>query len=177
MMSELAQTSHPLLFYHSLPIVNACVLDMSQAADAYKCSELHASEDSDSEVHLTPQLLQAFKASLETYRLRLRFFSGAWHAFDLARAGGAPYHLVLTAETIYHPHALPSLVRLLQNACASGEETGVCLVAAKTVYFGVGGGIVEFVRAVEACARTVRVETVWEISTGVSRKVMRVRWA
>lgn len=95
------------------------------------------------------------------------------------RRTGGPYQLVLTSETIYHPNSLPSLVRVMQDAC-SGGDTHLCLVAGKTVYFGVGGGITEFVQCVESTAdgrgNKGRVETIWEKATGVSRKVMRVRW-
>ncbi|KAN0085715.1 hypothetical protein V8E55_006849 [Tylopilus felleus] len=152
----------------------------SPAANGYRSSEAHTidAEDNDSELHITPQLLHAFRTSLHDHRIRLRFFSGAWDAFDLQRTSG-PYHLVLTSETIYHPNSLPSLVRVMRDAC-SGGHVYLCLVAAKTVYFGVGGGIAEFVRCVESIAdergNRGQVETIWEKATGVSRMVMRVGW-
>lgn len=154
--------------------------DTSPAADVYRVSEAeaNASEDVDLELHITPQLLHAFKTSLHDHGLRLRFFSGSWDTFDLRRTGG-PYHLVLTSETIYHPNSLPGLVRVMRDACSEGHGY-LCLVAGKTVYFGVGGGIAEFVRCVGSVAdergNGGQVETIWETSTGVSRKVMRVRW-
>ncbi|TRM70340.1 hypothetical protein BD626DRAFT_27476 [Schizophyllum amplum] len=49
------------------------------------------------------------------------------------------------------------------------------LVAAKVLYFGVGGGVPDFVRAVEEGGLG-RVETVLERTKGVGRKVMRVDW-
>lgn len=67
----------------------------------------------------------------------------------------------------------------MRDARSEGHEY-LCLVAGKTVYFGVGGGVVEFVRCVESIADERggggQVETIWEKSTGVSRTVMRVRW-
>lgn len=57
-----------------------------------------------------------------------------------------------------------------------------CLVAAKLVYFGVGGGVSEFSRAVESgspsrCHRgTGEVKTLWKKDEGVKRVVMEVRW-
>ena len=47
-------------------------------------------------------------------------------------------------------------------------------MAAKVVYFGVGGGVSEFVSAVEGEGRSV--ETVWEKKEGVGRVIMRVKW-
>ncbi|KAF8430878.1 hypothetical protein L210DRAFT_3623553 [Boletus edulis BED1] len=153
----------------------------SPAANAYRTSDAHTSEAEhvDLELLITPQLLGAFRASLRVHRVHLRFFSGAWDSFDIQRTGG-PYHLVLTSETIYHTNTLPSLVRVLLDACTGGHAY-LCLVAGKTVYFGVGGGVAEFVRCVESTmderGSSGQVETIWEKATGVSRKVMRLRWA
>lgn len=66
-----------------------------------------------------------------------------------------------------------------------GAAQGLCLVAAKVLYFGVGGGVQDFVRAVEDGQGVQdesedrgkgRVETVWERKEGVGRKIMRARW-
>jgi len=56
------------------------------------------------------------------------------------------------------------------------EVMGVslCLVVAKVLYFGVGGGVQGFVRAVEGEHDTVR--TVWEHCEGVGRIFMCVGW-
>ena len=51
----------------------------------------------------------------------------------------------------------------------------LCLVAAKVLYFGVGGGVPDFVRAVED-GDLGHVETVLERTKGVGRKVLRVDW-
>ncbi|KAL1700263.1 hypothetical protein EV121DRAFT_283512 [Schizophyllum commune] len=51
----------------------------------------------------------------------------------------------------------------------------LCLVAAKVLYFGVGGGVPDFVRAVEEGGLG-HVETVLERTKGVGRKVLRVDW-
>lgn len=55
-----------------------------------------------------------------------------------------------------------------------GDPERLCLVAAKVLYFGVGGGVSDFLRAV--VATKARVETVLERKEGVGRKVMRVWW-
>ena len=58
----------------------------------------------------------------------------------------------------------------------------LCLVAAKVLYFGVGGGVSEFTKLIEAPTKTTgrprgKVETVLERHVGVGRKVMNVQWA
>jgi protein-histidine N-methyltransferase len=112
---------------------------------------------------------------------------------------------VLTSETIYKSDSLDSLVKLVKAACGylpcplpkldiNGDleelteqklslrpptephpRKYLCLVAAKVLYFGVGGGVSEFVRNVEGPGNG-KVETVWEKKMGVATCVMRVRW-
>lgn len=159
---------------------------------------------------LPPSMLSAFQQSLVDYGIELRFFSGAWQTFDLdatrASNGSRSYDMVLTSETIYRTDSLGALLDLMWNVC-TGEDGAekslekvaeeklniddvsprprngcLCLVAAKQVYFGVGGGIAEFVRAVETALPTNkkrhkgRVETVWKLDEGVKRSVMKVEW-
>lgn len=50
----------------------------------------------------------------------------------------------------------------------------LCLVAAKVLYFGVGGGVSEFLGVLKGHGGNS--ETVWEQKLGVSRKIMCVRW-
>jgi len=76
----------------------------------------------------------------------LRFFSGDWGHLH-ALLPFQSYDLILTADTIYAPATMPRLLSLLTH-CLS--PTGVALVAAKSFYFGVGGGTEEFRGAVRA---------------------------
>lgn len=147
----------------------------SSAAETCRSGELE--DQVESTLNITSQLLDSFRKSLETYRIHIRLFSGSWENFDIGITGGS-YNLVLTAETIYRLDSLPSLVRLMRSACLSDDHTGeyLCLVAAKAVYFGVGGGVAEFTQCVEATNQEARVETVLEKKSGVIRKVMSVRW-
>jgi len=152
-----------------------------------------ADPSSTGELPITPALKSAFLSSLEAYGVTFNFFSGSWKTFDLQLAGGQ-YDLIMTSETIYRPESLPSLIQLMQ--CASGiaiadpslealtskrlslavPRRTICMVAAKVLYFGVGGGVSDFVRIVEE-EKKGRVETVWEKKIGVGRKVMCVEWA
>ena len=165
--------------------------DISPAAASYRERE-HKIKDTSapgfdpsvpSEVQITPELKAVFLASLQDHGVSLRFFSGSWDTFDLPSAGGR-YDVVLTSETIYRPESLPSLValmraasipRLLKDPQQPIDMLHSCLVAAKVIYFGVGGGVSEFVNAVSD-AKQGKVETVWESNVGVGRKVMRVEW-
>jgi len=98
------------------------------------------------------------------------------------------YDVVLASETIYRTETLGAFLNVLRTAAgASGSPAPVadtqvaavvppplCLVAAKVLYFGVGGGVQAFMRAVEGENGSVR--TVWEHREGVGRMIMRVEW-
>jgi len=116
------------------------------------------------------------------------FISGGWgEAFvDLVRPEGNL--LVLASETIYSPDSTrlfaETLVRLLRRHSSSSSSSAgggafgtagraMAWVAAKKVYFGVGGGVDDFVAAVAALGG--RCELVGESKdTGVGRVVLQV---
>lgn len=60
--------------------------------------------------------------------------------------GCRQFDLVLTAESIYNLESVPQLLAAF-DSCLKPE--GFILVAAKSYYFGVGGGVASFKRAVE----------------------------
>ncbi|KAG1900393.1 uncharacterized protein F5891DRAFT_1033847 [Suillus fuscotomentosus] len=150
---------------------------LSEAAETYRKSEEQA--DSPLELDISESLRDAFHQSLMTYGINLRFFSGSWDTFDLQKSCGS-YNLVLTSETIYRMESLPSLTAIMRGACKAEGPKGVndylCLVAAKVLYFGVGGGVTEFVRCVQGSDEGGTVKTVWEKTQGVERRVMSIRW-
>ncbi|KAF8500441.1 hypothetical protein F5888DRAFT_1610248 [Russula emetica] len=134
---------------------------------------------------VTQGLLDAFTASLDAHKVRLCFFAGSWASLreKLAHQGKPPYDIVLASETIYRPQSLDAFLSVLCTATAKPAAVAVsdevvqpplCLVAAKVLYFGVGGGVQGFVRAVEGENGTLR--TVWEHREGVGRIIMQVEW-
>ena len=153
------------------------------------------------ELTFSKELVSAFQKSLVEYEIELRFFSGSWQTFDLEAAGGK-YDIILTSETIYRTESLPALIEVLRSSClgssrgqtadqdealaklsqeklsiSSSEAPYVCLVAAKLVYFGVGGGVAEFIRAIEGGERKLgSVKNIWDTTEGVKRAVMKVSW-
>ena len=161
----------------------------AQATSIYSSSSLGAEMD----VEISPELLEAFCSSLRSLNIDLRFFTGSWESLlqnktSILHIKPRPYDVVLTSETIYRQASLKSLIGVLSSAVGSppftddarldkgadDEGNGPwCLVAAKVMYFGVGGGVNEFLRAVEGKGQ---VETVWEQKGGVGRVIMRVRW-
>jgi protein-histidine N-methyltransferase len=139
---------------------------------------------------VTRALLDAFTASLDAHKVRLRFFAGGWASLRelLARPKRPPppYDIVLASETIYRTDSLGAFLGVLRAATSAPVAVAdvvapcdrevvrppLCLVAAKVLYFGVGGGVQGFVRAVEEEHGTVR--TVWEHREGVGRVIMHI---
>lgn len=156
-------------------------------------------DPNDLEVELSPELIEAFKISLSQLRISLRFFGGTWESFSrrllLEKEGlelsGPLFDIVLTSETIYRVESLPGLLKVLCHASStSSSSESICLVAAKVVYFGVGGGVNEFLAALESgmivgsgkvtVEQSVNIrgnaQVVWEENRGVARKIMSLKW-
>ncbi|CAN8064978.1 unnamed protein product, partial [Agarophyton chilense] len=106
-----------------------------------------------------------------------RFFCGHW--LHLPPLLPAPFHLVLSADTVYAPPQCAALARCI---CACLHPRGVALVAAKTYYFGLNGGTVAFRRHLERAAAAVvpsirlHVSVVHEVRDGHSnvRQILRI---
>ncbi|KAF8520945.1 hypothetical protein BU17DRAFT_88545 [Hysterangium stoloniferum] len=166
----------------------------SPASESYRAQEdPHALELNFSEageLALSPELLSAFTASLQDRNIGLNFISGSWNDTDTwIREKDIRYDLVLSSETIYRMASLPSFIALLRSSSrvSHGTETGapqdaggeppprpICLVAAKVIYFGVGGGVMGFERAIEEAGG--QCITVFEQKAGVSRRIMQIIW-
>ena len=150
------------------------------------------------ELSTKPELSSSFLSSLEAHRIKITFIAGSWEAM-LERDPGVqdsspdlftrPFDIVLTSETIYHLPYLPTLINLLKAALGRkdgqtleemtkdmevGTQETLCLVAAKVLYFGVGGGVIDFEKMVRNHGG--QLETILEKKSGVGRRVMRVDW-
>ena len=136
------------------------------------------------DLEITPDLLSRFLDDLSSKKIHVSGISGAWnHAFnDLARPFDqlqrqrATERIVLASETIYSPVSIrafsDTLLSVLGQEKASGR-TAIAFIAAKRIYFGVGGGVDEFLRILEELGGEAR--TAWETEdTGVGRVIMEV---
>lgn len=138
---------------------------------------------------LGTHLMAAFKESLHQRNVTLRFFAGSWATFRPRSEEEPPFDFVLTSETIYRPGNVPVLLDVLHQAVSFEKQTGpssfipiirklsskpspTILVAAKVLYFGVGGSVDEF----EDISRRVgaSVQTIQETKVGVGRRIMKV---
>ena len=153
---------------------------------------------------ILPELLSEFQSSLESRRITIRFISGSWQSLTTDEQQTSPilkypFDVVLTSETIYNVKYLPTLINLLKLAMGKpnlGEassdtiaekidtkltldESGkssesLCLVAAKVLYFGVGGSIRDFERSIKLQGG--KTDSVLQRKDGVGRTVLRLTW-
>lgn len=121
------------------------------------------------EVVITDQLVQEFQYDLDQQSIAVEFISGAWSSQFVKLAGPSQFDLVLASETVYSPDTISIFTDSLIHSL---QPTGVGLVGAKKVYFGVGGGIPEFVSALNQ--RRIAHDTVFDDTQGVGRAVLSV---
>jgi protein-histidine N-methyltransferase len=152
---------------------------------------LPESEGAALDMEPSPSLISALRYELRMRNVSVDLISGAWGKdfVDTVRRienvqvssdtrMGRPLVLILASETIYAPASLHSfaetLVQLIHMANSQGAEARA-FVAAKRVYFGVGGGVLEFESMlVELGGRIVEV---WGSEGGVGRCIIEVMLA
>jgi protein-histidine N-methyltransferase len=162
-------------------------------------------QESESDLDLDDETLDAFFRRLQERNVKLEFSSGDWA--ELARhveESNHRYDLVLTAETIYRRESVPGLLRLLRASSIDASDRGssgrretptttcptagpgqriiqlgsaghLILIAAKVMYFGVGGDLHNFEQEVKAAGGSLLDVKTWE--SGVGRKVVRLQWS
>jgi hypothetical protein len=142
-----------------------------------------SSWEPEGELDIDDELLHAFSTGMVQHNINLSFYSGAWSpefvqlvtSTSRNRIGSSNSPLLLLgAETIYSPVALKSFAESLMAILdLEGKDESLALIAAKKVYFGVGGSIEDFCDAVRA--REGRVEQIREEVDGVRRAVVEVK--
>lgn len=136
--------------------------------------------EDEGELDIDEGVVNEFLGDLKKHGISLSLFSGAWSPEFVRLVGenmtsGGPSRLtILGAETIYSPYALKSFAETLMGILEllPGEEK-IALVAAKKVYFGVGGSMEDFCEMVRG--KGALVEQIREESDGVRRAVVKVK--
>lgn len=127
--------------------------------------------------HKQCQLETATFDVLETARKYCRFFAGDWGSvvdfINPERAGEMMYDVILTSETIYAVESHAKLYHFIERHLRKPD--GVAYVAAKTHYFGVGGGTRSF-------EKLVTMDGVFDVSIckvyndGVKREILCMKY-
>lgn len=155
-----------------------------------------------SDLEITSSLLTRFSSDLSSRNIHVSAISGPWSptfvelvtsqtpsppATPLSHISPStaaqtlpPLTLILASETIYSPTSLKPFTNTLFALLEAAEAHGGCgkpppraLIAAKKFYFGIGGGVEEFLAGVRARGGTA--DVVWESGGGVGRVILEVR--
>lgn len=139
-----------------------------------------ALSSTEGELEITEQIVGSFKSFLTSAGINLSFVSGGWspELVELVYSssaslpngsggGGSLQTLIMGAETIYSPFALSSFTDTLLSILrrereAQSSRQATAIIAAKRLYFGVGGSLDDFVdkmRDLGAGVNMVREET------------------
>ncbi|KAK9298128.1 hypothetical protein QLX08_008447 [Tetragonisca angustula] len=110
----------------------------------------------------------------ESVLKRCQFFCGDWGSFTKLRSSNGDkfvrYDLIFTSETIYNPDNHKKLYEVFKQRL---KEDGIGLIAGKSYYFGVGGGIRQFQNLIEEDG-IFDVETVWKNREGLQREILKI---
>jgi len=137
--------------------------------------------DLEDELELTPEVRKAFEDFLVSKKVSLHFLSGGWSddfvkMLDMqSERRPGEETLILGAETIYSPFAqeafTETIFRMMLNEKSEQDRRCQTLVAAKRMYFGVGGSLDDFIE--KAKERGAIVSQLREETDGVRRGVVR----
>lgn len=111
--------------------------------------------------------------TLSSVSSQCKFLSGDWSAVS---SRFTQYELILSSETIYNVTSQAKILSILTQ-CLSTE--GVALIASKRHYFGVGGGVLDFIQLVEGSDSGLVSKVVWSSSqsdtrTGLARDIIMI---
>lgn len=141
------------------------------------------------ELEINEHIVESFQAFLTSSNITVSFVSGGWSpdfvnliygqptaVTNINSEGASGQTLIMGAETIYSPFALTSFTETLLSILHrerkdSPGRQAVAIVAAKRLYFGVGGSLDDFVdkiRELGAVVNMMREET-----EGVRRGVVK----
>ncbi|BFZ54239.1 Histidine protein methyltransferase 1 [Savitreella phatthalungensis] len=120
---------------------------------------------SDGELNVTDEIKSAFASEMGG---RLEFLSGGWSSYMSSLVGKVD--LILASETIYNEASLAAFCSMLEECLAVPH--GQALVAAKKMYFGVGGGIQSFKGVLTD--HPLDCQTIYEANEGVRRAILKI---
>ena len=136
------------------------------------------------DLDITEDLINRFLDDLSANNIHLSGISGAWGgAFcDLLKPFNDLTHqhridtIFLASETIYSPSSIRPFTEVLLNSLRGAEKAGgttKAFVAAKRVYFGVGGGVDEFLTVLGDFGG--KSANAWEsVGPGVRRVILEI---
>ncbi|XP_066140040.1 histidine protein methyltransferase 1 homolog isoform X1 [Euwallacea fornicatus] len=107
------------------------------------------------------------------YTNKSRFYSGDWSSFtDLLSSAQEKFNYIFTSETIYNVENYEKLHNTFQKLL---KEDGIVYLAAKSYYFGVGGGISLFTDFLKK-KNVFKYELCWNCPEGLKREILKIQF-
>lgn len=137
-----------------------------------------AEHEEEGDIDVDEDLVLRVLKALEATNVEVDFISGAWRDEFVQQVIGEKEKedaslLLLASETIYSPDSLHVFSRTVLDILRSTTTAKRAYIAAKKVYFGVGGGVQEFEEEMTRVGG--RVDTVLDVkSAGVGRVILEV---
>lgn len=123
--------------------------------------------------HVTiPNVIVNMDAPETNILARGKFYSGDWSKYVEATKDGPKFDYILTSETIYNPQNYQKLMNLFKCKLKSN---GIVFLAAKSVYFGVGGSVAQFIDAVDKDG-TFTAKIIHSIKDNVFRDILEIKF-
>lgn len=113
----------------------------------YQLSNIEGQPLQNDELLLTPLLLETFVDSLHSANISITFISGSWGRSFAETIKQFNVDYIISSETIYSVETLPVVAETVLDVLLNGK--GTSLIAAKNIYFGVGGSVIEFVNYIK----------------------------
>ncbi|KAL2750805.1 histidine protein methyltransferase 1 isoform X1 [Vespula maculifrons] len=124
-----------------------------------------------------PNVFLNFKDKQKTLE-KCEFYCGDWASFtmllekNIKNGDHKKYDFIFTSETIYNTENHKKLYEVFKKKL---KLNGIGLIAAKTYYFGVGGGMRQF-EAIVKEDKMFDAEVVWRNSKGLQREILKLSW-
>lgn len=99
---------------------------------------------------------------------RLKLFHGHWRDFDSSKK----YHLIIMSEVLYNSDNYPVLHDLLAKHI---RKSGYIVIATKNTYFGLTGGLFEWLEYVESQGVLQKVNLISTATKNIPRSVLVMR--
>ena len=164
---------------------NLRVLEVATIPNIFLTWAMNPESEGCNELEISPSLKTDFLKSLTSRGITISALSGGWSTrfqevlmsrVDLTKKTTV---LILASETIYSPDSLQAFAEVVISVLQAAKRKGLpasALVAAKRVYFGVGGGIDDFLAALEGLGGYGQL--VWQSDEeGVGRAIIEIRIA
>lgn len=121
-------------------------------------------------LNLDESLTEAEK--LKYLEEKTSLYSGDWSHFSDLTKESEKYDVILTSETIYN---IDNQQKLLDTFASRLKPDGIVLIAAKSYYFGVGGGLDQFVEKIRE-GNVFLSESVWHAEENLKRGILQLKF-